>query len=95
MLELVDDGRTGLLVPPGDPAALGDRLCRLMAEPALGDRLGAAARREVLERYSFRRMVSAFEAIYAGELDRCRRRVPAATPGVRRPAMGARCSDAR
>ena len=34
MLELVDDGRTGLLVPPGDPHALAHGICRLMADRA-------------------------------------------------------------
>jgi glycosyltransferase involved in cell wall biosynthesis len=70
MLELVDDGRTGLLVPPGDPLALADRVCRLMADATLASRLGHAAREEVLARYSFDRMVAAFEGIYLTELTR-------------------------
>lgn len=40
--ELVEDDVTGLLVPPGDPAALADALQRLDADPALAGRLGAA-----------------------------------------------------
>ena len=32
--EVVDDGVTGLLVPPGDPAALAAALNRLLADPA-------------------------------------------------------------
>jgi len=43
--ELVADGRTGLLVPPGDVAALADRMTALVRDPALRTRLGAAARR--------------------------------------------------
>jgi glycosyltransferase involved in cell wall biosynthesis len=69
ILELVDDGRTGLLVPPDDPAALADRLCGLMANPSLGATLGGAARAEVEEHYSFDRMVSAFDRLYASELE--------------------------
>jgi glycosyltransferase involved in cell wall biosynthesis len=42
--ELIADDRSGLLVPAGDAAALADRLCRLMADPALAARLGGAAR---------------------------------------------------
>jgi glycosyltransferase involved in cell wall biosynthesis len=42
--ELVADGRTGCLVPPGDAAALADRLATLVRDPALRARLGAAAR---------------------------------------------------
>jgi glycosyltransferase involved in cell wall biosynthesis len=70
MLELVDDGRTGLLVPVGDSLALADRLCRLMADPALALRLGDAAREEVRAHYSFDRMVAGFERVYVSELAR-------------------------
>ena len=70
ILELVEDGRTGLLVPPGDPAALADRLLRLMSAPALAQTLGAAARAHVIARYSFDRMVGAFEQLYLTELSR-------------------------
>jgi L-malate glycosyltransferase len=70
ILELVDDGVTGLLVPPGDAPSLADRLCRLMNDPALASRLGNAARAEALARYSFDRMVAAFESLYLTELTR-------------------------
>jgi glycosyltransferase involved in cell wall biosynthesis len=68
--EIVDDGRTGLLAPAGDAAALADRLCRLMNDAPLAARLGEAARREVRERYSFDRMVAAVDALYVRELAR-------------------------
>ena len=42
----VRDGATGFLVPHGDPAALARRMLELAADPALVDRLGAAARRQ-------------------------------------------------
>jgi glycosyltransferase involved in cell wall biosynthesis len=70
ILELIDDNRTGLLVPPGDAAALADRLCRLMTETALASSLGDAARKEAQARYSFDRMVAAFESLYLTELTR-------------------------
>ncbi len=70
ILELIDDGRTGLLVPPGDPHTLAHSICRLMASCTLGATLGKAACQEVQGRYSFDRMTSAFEAIYLSELTR-------------------------
>src|SRR5207245_5777728 len=42
--ELIEDGLTGLLVPPDDPAALAAALARLAADPALRARMGQAAR---------------------------------------------------
>jgi phosphatidylinositol alpha 1,6-mannosyltransferase len=49
-VDLVDDGSTGYLVPPGDAAALAAAVGRLAADPALRARFGAAARRRVLSR---------------------------------------------
>jgi len=40
--ELIDDGKTGLLVPPGDPAALTAVLARLIGDPGLRARLAVA-----------------------------------------------------
>jgi glycosyltransferase involved in cell wall biosynthesis len=42
--DIVADGETGLLVPPGDAAALADALVRVLSEGALAERLGASAR---------------------------------------------------
>jgi len=70
ILELLEDGPTGFLVPAGDAGALGARLCRLMADPPLAAQLGDAARVEASARYSFDRMVSAFEQLYISELAR-------------------------
>jgi glycosyltransferase involved in cell wall biosynthesis len=45
--QLVEDGRTGFLVPAGDPVALRDALLRLLADGELRSRLGSAARERV------------------------------------------------
>jgi glycosyltransferase involved in cell wall biosynthesis len=66
--EIVEDGRTGLLVPADNPAALADGIHRLMTTAELSATLGDAACRQIRGRYSFDRMVEAFEAIYDAEL---------------------------
>jgi glycosyltransferase involved in cell wall biosynthesis len=68
--EIVDDDRTGLLVKAGNCRVLAERLCQLMADPSRGGRIGDAARREVASRFSFDRMVAAFEQVYVDELTR-------------------------
>jgi glycosyltransferase involved in cell wall biosynthesis len=45
--ELIEDGRSGLLVPPADPQALADALARLVSEPGLQGRLSREGREKV------------------------------------------------
>jgi glycosyltransferase involved in cell wall biosynthesis len=60
---LVRDGETGLLVPPGDKAALARQTRRLLDDPALGRRLGEAGRRAAAE-LSPAALVGRFVALY-------------------------------
>jgi glycosyltransferase involved in cell wall biosynthesis len=60
--ELIEDGRNGFLVAP-DPSAIAERLRRLAADPALRERLGAAARRSALD-FSWGEMVVKHESLY-------------------------------
>ncbi len=80
--ELVEDGVNGLLVPPGDPAKLASAISRIFDDAKLARRLGNRARADVSERYSFERMVSAFDDLYRAELGRvaARRGWPAPAP---------------
>lgn len=50
--DMLDDGRTGLLVPVGDAEAMAAAVCRVLADDALAARLTAAARSEA-ERYAW------------------------------------------
>jgi glycosyltransferase involved in cell wall biosynthesis len=64
--EIVEDGVSGLLVPPGDPAALVAAVERLIADPDLGARLGANTRRRIAERFDLAAKVRAYAALFTG-----------------------------
>ena len=57
MPEVVADGRTGLLVPPRDHAAMADALIKLLTDAALRAEMGAAGLARVRARFSAERMV--------------------------------------
>ena len=52
MEEYVDHGRTGLLVPPGDPEAMAGAIAELLRDPDRRREMGEAGRRWVLERFT-------------------------------------------
>lgn len=60
--ELIEDGRNGFLVAP-DPGAIAERLRQLAADPALRERLGAAARQSALD-FSWGEMVVKHQALF-------------------------------
>jgi glycosyltransferase involved in cell wall biosynthesis len=62
--EDIDDGVTGLLVPPGDERALAEALRRLLLDPELRDRLAAGARALYLDRFTAARFSAALGAVY-------------------------------
>ncbi len=68
MLDTIDDGQTGLLVPPGDPAALAEALERLLGDAALRRRLGEAGRARVERLFAWDRVTNALRAELAIEL---------------------------
>lgn len=63
--ELIEHGENGLLVPPGDPAALADALAQLAADAGLRARLGARGP-ELIRRKAMttQGMVDAYDALY-------------------------------
>ena len=63
--EIVDDGMTGVLVPPRDAHALANAIVRLLDDAALRTRLAAAGSARVRERFTVERMVAETAVAYA------------------------------
>lgn len=67
LAEVVVDGETGFLVPPGDTEALAEGLARLLSDRRLAARLGANARDLVVQRFTWRacaeRCLAAYETL--------------------------------
>jgi glycosyltransferase involved in cell wall biosynthesis len=68
--ELVQDGITGLLIATGDEAALAEALDRLLQDPELRRRLGAAGRQHATERFDIPRFHAAHLELYRRELEK-------------------------
>jgi alpha-maltose-1-phosphate synthase len=64
MPEIVEDGVTGFVVPPNDPASLGAKLRWLRAHPRRAHAMGRAARQRVVERFNWPAVVRRCLAIY-------------------------------
>jgi glycosyltransferase involved in cell wall biosynthesis len=62
--EIIDDERTGFLVPERDVDALADRIDRLLSDPGLRTRMGAAAREKMEREYDIVQRVDALEDHY-------------------------------
>jgi glycosyltransferase involved in cell wall biosynthesis len=62
--ELVDDGRTGYLVPPSRPDLLAAALERLATDPVAAATLGRAGRERIREEFSVQKMVDAKEQLF-------------------------------
>jgi glycosyltransferase involved in cell wall biosynthesis len=67
-LQLIDDGVHGLHAALKDEASIADGLARLFGDPALGARMGEAARRRVIENYSTGKVIERYEALFAEAL---------------------------
>jgi len=62
--EVVVDGVTGLLIPPGDPDALAQSIAHLLCDPDLRCRMGQAGRERVVNHFSVGRMVEQTTRLY-------------------------------
>jgi len=62
--EVVVDGETGILVPPGDPVALAEALATLAHDPARAKAFGEAGRQRLRSQFSIDKMVGDTELLY-------------------------------
>jgi len=51
--EIVENGKTGILVPMGDVQAMADAICRILAEPTLAAGMGSRGRQRVADHFTF------------------------------------------
>jgi glycosyltransferase involved in cell wall biosynthesis len=86
--ELVDDGRTGLLVEPGDADGLARAIRRVVEDPTSARRMARHARREARARFSIGTTVESLCAVLRGEPPLTGPRVASRRGGWRRPSRG-------
>lgn len=84
--EVVVDGETGALVPPGDPVSLASAIVALLADPERCRRLGHEGRVRIREAYSMERVMARTVTLYEDLLGPARDRIGHRQPtGSRRP----------
>ena len=62
--EAIEDGVSGFLVPPENPALAAERILRLLREPEEASRMGRAARKRVEEKFTAQAMMASITGIY-------------------------------
>jgi glycosyltransferase involved in cell wall biosynthesis len=62
--QVIDDGRDGFLVTPGDVNDLATRCCQLLADPERAGEMGAEGRRKVLQNYTWKARVDRYEDLF-------------------------------
>lgn len=70
LVEIVDDGETGLLVPPSDPVALADAVQRHLDDPAAATAMAEEGGRRVRDRFSEQRYLDGVADVLAAACDR-------------------------
>jgi glycosyltransferase involved in cell wall biosynthesis len=62
--EIVEDGVSGLLVPPRDSTRLAEAMITLLSDPALAFRFGQVGKKKIAEGFSLERSIRAVERLY-------------------------------
>jgi glycogen synthase len=69
IVEVVEDGKTGLLVPPARPDVLADALKKVLADPAAARAMGKAGRKRVEEKFSWVSVAARTEEVYRDAIE--------------------------
>ncbi len=72
--EIIEDGRSGLLVPPSNPQALAHAMVRLLRDRAFSQRLGEAGRARCIAHFSAERMADRMASLYSETISQCKRK---------------------
>jgi glycosyltransferase involved in cell wall biosynthesis len=67
--EMIVDGETGILIPPGNIGAIGDGIERLMSSPLLRKSLGEKGQKRALKEFSKEKMLRQVRELYAAIID--------------------------
>lgn len=62
--EIVQDGRTGILVPMGDVQAMADAICQILVDPARAQAMGVQARQRIANHFTLQQTARRVEAVY-------------------------------
>jgi glycogen synthase len=73
ILEVVEDGKTGILVPPARPDDLAAALRRVLDDPAMGRAMGRAGRKRVEDRFSWASIAARTQEVYGEAIDEFKR----------------------
>ena len=73
IVEVVEDGKTGILVPPSQPDALAAAITQVLANPERAREMGRAGRRRVEAQFSWTSIAERTEQVYAEAIDEFRR----------------------
>jgi glycosyltransferase involved in cell wall biosynthesis len=80
--EVVANGETGYLVPPGDPGAMSTKVVELLRDPDLRRRMGVASRERMSRQFTFEAQADAYLKLFE--------RLIGERARVRRPALASR-----
>jgi glycosyltransferase involved in cell wall biosynthesis len=67
--EIVEDGRTGILVPMADVDAMASAICQILSDPVSANAMGIRARQSVADHFTIEQTARRVEAVYAELLD--------------------------